>query len=85
MCLVRCAVLATDEFFDGRLGRCSADVGEAQGLVVLSSESFTFSALQPRPKNHNINVSLFKASCVLVWAPNPSTYTAALNSELTML
>ena len=76
-------MLATDEFLDGRLGRSSAeDVGEAQGLV-LSSESFKFSALQPRPKDHN--VSLLKASCVLVWVPIPPTYIAALNSELTML
>ena len=72
MYLVRCAaVLATEEFLDGRLGRSSAeDVGEAQrrskGLVVLSSESFKFSALQPRHKDHNVNVSLFKASCMLV-------------------
>ena len=73
VCLVRCAaVLATEEFLDGRLGRSSAeDVGEAQqGLVVLSSESFKFSALRPR---------------VLVWVPIPPTYIAALNSELTML
>ena len=88
MCLVRCAaVLATEEFLDGRLGRSSAeDVGEAQqGLVVLSSESFKFSALRLRHKDHNVNVSLFKASCVLVWVPIPPTYIAALNSELTIL
>ena len=88
VCLVRCAaVLATEEFLDGRLGRSSAeDVGEAQqGLVVLSSESFKFSALRPLHKDHNVNVSLFKASCVLVWVPIPPTYIAALNSELTML
>ena len=76
VCLVRCAaVLATEEFLDGRLGRSSAeDVGEAQqGLVVLSSESFKFSALQPHHEDHNVNVSLFKASCVLVWVPIPPT------------
>ena len=76
VCPVRCAaVLATEEFLDGRLGRSSAeDVGEAQqGLVVLSFESFKFSALQPRHKDHNVNVSLFKASCVLVWVPIPPT------------
>ena len=60
VCLVRCAaVLATEEFLDGRLGRSSAeDVGEAQqGLVVLSSESFKFSALRPRHKDHNITLT----------------------------
>ena len=78
------AVLATEEFLDGRLGRSSdEDVGEAQGLVILSSESSN--SLQPHHKDHSDNVSLLKARCVLVWVPIPPTYIAALNSELTML
>ena len=61
-------MLATEEFLDGRLGRSSAeDVSE------VSFESFKFSALQVRYKDHNVNVSLFKASCVLVWVPIPPT------------
>ena len=88
VCPVRCAaVLATEEFLDGRLGRSSAeDVGEAQqGLVVLSFESFKFSACSPTIKTITLTFRCSKLVACWYGCRFLRRKKKALNSELTML